>query len=80
MKNNSQLVFYGEVLPGHDPVTVKASLASLLKLQANQIDTVFSGRRIVLRKGLSADESGKYLLHRNLVALTLITNALDQIA
>lgn len=63
MANLVQLVFYGEILPGYDAATVKEKLTGLLKLQPSQINAVFSGQRIVLRKGMSKEEAELYLLH-----------------
>ena len=57
----SQLVFYGEVLPGHDAEAVKAKLAELLKLPVEQIPAVFSGRKVVLRKNLPSEQGPSYL-------------------
>lgn len=61
MSEISQLVFYGEILPGHDAETVKAKLAELLKLPAEQIPAVFSGRKVVLRKSLPSEQGPSYL-------------------
>lgn len=61
MSELSQLVFYGEILPGHDAETVKAKLAELLKLPAEQIPAVFSGRKVVLRKSLPSEQGPSYL-------------------
>jgi uncharacterized membrane protein YhaH (DUF805 family)/glutaredoxin len=63
MANLVQLVFYGEVLAGYDAATARECLATLLKLDAGQLNAVFSGQRIVLRKGMSQAEAELYLLH-----------------
>lgn len=63
MNHQTQLIFQGEILPGHDPVTVKARLAALLKLSPEQIERVFSGQRVVLHKGLPAAEVARYVAH-----------------
>ena len=54
------LVFKGEVEEGHDISATKKKLASAFKLTDEKVDTLFSGRPTVIKKGLSF-ESGKKL-------------------
>jgi glutaredoxin/uncharacterized membrane protein YhaH (DUF805 family) len=61
MEEQNQLVFYGEILPGHDVEIVKAKLAELLKLTADQVANVFSGRKVVLRKSLPSEQAVSYV-------------------
>lgn len=61
MSEQNQLVFYGEILPGHEADAVKAKLGELLKLPNEQIAGVFSGRRIVLRKSLPDEQAASYV-------------------
>lgn len=61
MEEQNQLVFYGEILPGHDVEAVKAKLAELLKLTADQVANVFSGRKVVLRKSLPSEQAVSYV-------------------
>lgn len=63
MNHQTQLIFLGEILPGHDPVSVRARLAALLKLLPEQIERVFSGQRVVLHKGLPAADVARYVAH-----------------
>lgn len=61
MSELCQLVFYGEVLPGHAVHDAREKLAALLKLQLPQLDAVFSGRRVVLRKSLPTEQAASYV-------------------
>lgn len=63
MENNVNLVCFGEILPGHDREEVKRQLSALLKLSAGQVETVLAGRRVVLKKGLSAQDAPRYQQH-----------------
>lgn len=61
MGDQCQLVFYGEVLPGHDAAVARAHLGGLLKLSEAQLDQVFSGRKVVLRKDISGKQADQYV-------------------
>jgi hypothetical protein len=54
------ILFFGEVLPGHDVVTCRRQLQALLKCTPETMDSVFSGQRVSLRKGLGADDALHY--------------------
>lgn len=54
------LVFRGEVQPGHDPDKVKKKLASMLKLDSGRIEGFFSGDPVVIKKGLDKATAAKY--------------------
>ena len=56
-----QLVFFGEIVSGHAPDEARRKLAAAVGIAPEQIESVFSGRRIVLKKSLSADEAPRYL-------------------
>lgn len=56
-----QLVFRGEIVSGHAPEDAKRKLAAAVGIAPQQIEEVFSGRRVVLKKGLPADEAPRYL-------------------
>ena len=79
MSESSQLVFYGEVLPGHDADTVKAKLGELLKLPTEQIAAVFSGRRVVLRKSLPSDQAASYVARLEKIGVKVFAEALPQV-
>lgn len=44
------VVFRGDILPGHDLATVKAQMAQLFKLDDVRLAAVFSGKPVVLKK------------------------------
>ena len=56
-----QLVFFGEIVNGHAPDDAKRKLAAAVGIAPGQIEDVFSGRRVVLKKSLSAEEAPRYL-------------------
>ena len=80
MSESSQLVFYGEILPGHDADTVKAKLGDLLKLPSEQIAAVFSGRRVVLRKSLPSDQAASYVTRLEKIGVKVFAETLPQVA
>ncbi|WP_407315578.1 hypothetical protein [Pseudomonas sp. nanlin1] len=55
-----EIVFSGELVPGAQPELVKANLAKLFSADAQRIDALFSGRRLVLRSNLDPDAAQKY--------------------
>lgn len=61
MTTTHEILFFGEVLPGHDPATTRAALQGLLKCPADTLDRVFSGERVTLRKGLATWQAEHYL-------------------
>ena len=54
------IFFRGGVMPGVSIDSVKGNLAKLFKANATQIDAMFSGRAIVIKKGLSKDAALQY--------------------
>lgn len=80
MSESSQLVFYGEILPGHDADTVKAKLGDLLKLPSEQVAAVFSGRRVVLRKSLPSDQAASYVTRLEKIGVKVFAETLPQVA
>lgn len=55
------IVFSGRLLDGYDPQMVRKAVASRLGLDAGQVERLFSGRRVVLKKGVT-EESGRLYL------------------
>ena len=55
-----KLVFFGDILPGHDPEQVKVQLLSMLKVAPEQAHKLFSGKRVTLKKGLDAEQAQSY--------------------
>ena len=54
------LVFKGEIQPGHDPDKVKKKLASMLKLDSGRIEAFFTGDPMTIKKGLDKATAAKY--------------------
>lgn len=54
-----RVVFTGEIAPGFSKAVVVAAAAQRMKASQAQIDKVFSGRKVTLKKGLS-DQHGAY--------------------
>lgn len=63
------ILFFGDVLPGHDAIACRRQLQALLKCPAETMDDVFSGRQVSLRKGLAANDALRY--QQRLTALGL---------
>lgn len=56
-----QIVVTGELLEGTYLPDVKARLAALFKTPAEKLDPLFSGKRVVIKKGLGADAAHNYV-------------------
>lgn len=56
-----QLAFFGEIVDGHAPGDARRKLAAAVGIAPDQIEEVFSGRRVVLKKSVPADEAPRYL-------------------
>ncbi len=54
------VIFEGRVAPGQDPVAVKQAMKTLLKIDDQGIDRIFSGQSILLKKGVNAGKAEKY--------------------
>ncbi|WP_028239889.1 hypothetical protein [Stutzerimonas azotifigens] len=55
-----EIAFSGQLVPGAEADQVKANLARLFQADAQRIDQLFSGRRIVLKQNLDAAAVEKY--------------------
>lgn len=55
------IVFSGRLLDGYDSMTVRKAVADRLNLDAEQVERLFSGERIVLKNGVT-EESGQVYL------------------
>ncbi|MBD8573291.1 hypothetical protein IFR09_06305 [Pseudomonas syringae] len=55
-----EIVFSGQVVEGARPDTVKANLARLFQADAQRMELLFSGRRLVLKNKLDATAAEKY--------------------
>lgn len=54
------LVFTGELVPGADLAEVKGNLSRLFKMDPARVELLFSGKPVVLKRGLDMDAAGKY--------------------
>lgn len=63
MSGSHDLVYFGEIIPGHDLLQVQDALAALLKLDGSQRGQVFSGTRVVLKRNLGTGEVARYVRH-----------------
>ena len=54
------LVFRGELVPGADLAQVKQNLSRLFKMDAARVEALFSGKAIVLKRGMEMDAAGAY--------------------
>ena len=55
-----EVVFHGQVRPGIDPAQARARIGQLFQVDAKQLDVLFSGRRIIIKKGLDDAAAQKY--------------------
>lgn len=56
-----QLVFRGECLDGHEPLAVRRTVAEALKLDEHRAARLFSGRRVVLRREVTAAAAQRHI-------------------
>ncbi len=54
------IVFEGKIIPGKDPGEVRKALASVLKKDADTVETLFSGRPFTLRKQVAGETAEKF--------------------
>lgn len=76
-----EIVFSGESLPGASPDQVKNNLARLFQADAQRIELLFSGRRLVLKSNLDAAAAEKYrvTLERAGALVTVVEMAVEEI-
>ena len=61
MSDRFRLVFAGDVLEGHRVEDVQHKMAELLHLSQARQDSMFSGKRTVLKKGMTFDDATRYV-------------------
>ena len=66
------ILFFGDILPGHDAVTCRRQLQVLLKCPPETMDSVFSGGRVSLRNGLNADDALRYQQRLEAIGLRIV--------
>lgn len=57
----NKIVFTGETLDGHYIDDVRRAAERRLGMSPSELDLVFSGRRVVLKRGLSEAEADRYI-------------------
>lgn len=57
-----RLVFRGECHPGHDPQAVRQAVVAALKLDDRRAARLFSGRQVVLRRGVDLPSAHRYIV------------------
>jgi hypothetical protein len=55
-----EIVFFGELVEGAQPERVKANLGKLFQADAQRLELLLSGRRLVLKNNLDAETAEKY--------------------
>lgn len=58
---NIELAFYGELIAGAQLDQVKTNLAAMFKASPEQIERMFSGKRVVIRNKLDLETAQKYV-------------------
>ncbi len=69
MSDLFRVVLTGNVLAGHDPAAVRDRIAQTFRLDATQLDVVFSGRRVAVKRNATQAEADA--LTQRIVALGL---------
>ncbi|MDX1451291.1 MAG: hypothetical protein R3183_01955 [Oleiphilaceae bacterium] len=57
-----ELVFYGELVAGYAPEQAKQHVAQLFKASADQVERMFTGKRVVIRNKLDDETAKKYIV------------------
>lgn len=60
MSKHFQLVFEGETLEGFDPHDVRRQIGEHMKLDAARLENLFSGRRVVLKRGVDEERAHRH--------------------
>lgn len=61
MSKQFQLVFEGETLEGFDPGDVRRNVGEHMKLDALRLENLFSGRRVVLKRGVDEERAHRHM-------------------
>ena len=57
-----ELVFYGELVAGIAPEQARTHVAQLFKASTEQVERMFTGKRVVIRNKLDAETARKYVI------------------
>ncbi len=66
------ILFFGDILPGHDAISCRRQLQVLLKCPPETMDSVFSGGRVCLRKGLDEADARRYQARLEAIGLRIV--------
>ena len=71
MHDKFQLVFAGEILSGYTAGVVREALAQRLRLDDERLERMFSGERVVLKRGVELDRALHYVSQLELLGALL---------
>ncbi len=54
------VIFQGQIADGADPAAVRANLGKLFKADSERVEKMFSGQKVVIKRGLDVDSAAKY--------------------
>ena len=54
------LVFSGQIMPKQDLAVVKSNMANLFKISNAQVDVLFSGKKVVLKRNVDLTAANRY--------------------
>lgn len=66
-----KVVFWGRILPGFEREAVMTAVAKRLKLSPTVLKQVFSGAKVVLKRGVSADKGGRLVVDLALLGMQI---------
>jgi hypothetical protein len=56
------IVFHGKLLEGQDPVVAREQVGRLFKATGAQLERLFSGKSVVVKRGVDVETAGRYRL------------------
>ena len=60
LKDTWLILFKGEILTGFEPLKVKLNCMKIMNFPLDKVEYLFSGREVILRKGLDPERKNKY--------------------
>jgi hypothetical protein len=54
------VIFQGQIADGADPAAVRANLGKLFKADSERVEKMFSGQKVIIKRGLDVDSAAKY--------------------
>jgi hypothetical protein len=74
------IIFKGEIIDGFQPISVKANLAKLLKIDAKKMAALFSGKQVVIKRTADKTQAVKYAKALKRVGADIKVRAIKQSA